>query len=225
MLARPLCKRQLEHAYGRSEASHKIVFVCYIYNSLLQLIVLVLDLTRVLPSVSSKSGMPRSGRITVKSTPAKSLNWDFQTLDQFPADPQEQGPLIVCRSPGLPIRQSGHHGGRRWADRQQEQLLWCSDSGPGSSLSVRRCRARHPAIHLLNKEFSRRRWTRGSSPIRANLRRMVNLSAVIVRACGRSSNHGKSGFGTTVPQPAVRGLLDAPLEAGHDDPRDRRGRA
>ena len=107
--------------------------------------------------------MPRSGPITVKSTPAKSLNWAFQTLDQFPADPQEQAPVIACRSPGLPIRQSAHHGGGRWADRQQEQLLWCSDSGPGSSLSVRHCRARHPAIHLLNKEFSRRRWTRGSS--------------------------------------------------------------
>ena len=48
VLARPLCKRQLEHAYGRSEASHEIIFVCSIYNSLLQLIVLVLDLTRVL---------------------------------------------------------------------------------------------------------------------------------------------------------------------------------
>jgi hypothetical protein len=31
--------------------------------------------------------------------------------------------------------------------------------------------------------------------------RIINLSVVIVRACGRSSNHGKSGFGTAVPQP------------------------
>src|ERR1700730_17218970 len=65
---------------------------------------------------------------------------------------------------------------------------------------------------------------RGSSPIRANLRRIINLSVVIVRACGRSSNHGKSGFGTAVTQRALRGLLDAPLEAGHDNPRGRRGK-
>jgi len=65
---------------------------------------------------------------------------------------------------------------------------------------------------------------RGLVPIRANLQRIINLSVVIVRAGGRSSNHGKSGFGTTVPQPALRGLLDAPLEAGHDNPRDRRGK-
>src|SRR5205807_9434215 len=52
----------------------------------------------------------------------------------------------------------------------------------------------------------------------------ILLSVVIVRACGRSSNHGKSGFGTAVSQPALRGLLDAPLEAGHDNPRDRRGK-
>src|SRR5947209_512491 len=60
-------------------------------------------------------------------------------------------------------------------------------------------------------------------PIRDNLRRTINLSVVIVRACGRSSNHGKSGFGTAVPQPALRRLLDAPLEAGQDNLRDRRG--
>jgi hypothetical protein len=65
---------------------------------------------------------------------------------------------------------------------------------------------------------------RGLDPIRANLRRIINLSVVIVRACGRSSNHGKSGFGTAVPQRALRGLLDAPLEAGHDNPRGRRGK-
>ena len=33
---------------------------------------------------------------------------------------------------------------------------------------------------------------RGLVPIRANLQRIINLSVVIVRACGRSSNHGKS---------------------------------
>src|SRR6202035_5356126 len=72
--------------------------------------------------------------------------------------------------------------------------------------------ARGPVQSIL---FARtRRWMRGSSPMGANLRRIVNLSVVIVRACGRSSNHGKSGVGTTVPQPAVRGLLDAPLEEG-----------
>jgi hypothetical protein len=57
-----------------------------------------------------------------------------------------------------------------------------------------------------------------------NLRRIINLSVVIVRACGRSSNHEKSGFGTAVPQRALRRLLDAPLEAGHDNPRGRRGK-
>ena len=61
--------------------------------------------------------------------------------------------------------------------------------------------------------FFARRWMRGSSPIRANLRRIINLSVVIVRACGRSSSHGKSGCGTAVTQCALRGLLDAPLEA------------
>src|ERR1700730_2243260 len=66
---------------------------------------------------------------------------------------------------------------------------------------------------------------RGLAPIRANSRRIINLSVVIVRACGRSSNHGKSGFGTAVPQRALRGLLDAPLEAGHDNPRGRVCRA
>src|SRR5436190_2070662 len=62
------------------------------------------------------------------------------------------------------------------------------------------------------------------APIRVNLTRIINLSVVIVRVCGRSSNHGKSGFGTAVPQRALRGLLDAPLEAGHDNPRGRRGK-
>jgi hypothetical protein len=62
-------------------------------------------------------------------------------------------------------------------------------------------------------------WMVGPSPIRANLRRIINLSVVIVRACGRSGNHGKSGFGTAVAQPALRGLLGAPLEAGHDNSR------
>ena len=79
-----------------------------------------------------------------------------------------------------------------------------------------------PAIHALAAR--RKAWMRGTRPIRANLRRNINLSVVIVRACGRSSNHGKSGFGTAVPQPALRGLPDAPLEAGHDNPRDRRGK-
>jgi hypothetical protein len=41
--------------------------------------------------------------------------------------------------------------------------------------------------------------------------------------CG-AANHGKAGFGRTVPQRALRGLLDAPLEAGHDNPRGRRGK-
>jgi hypothetical protein len=63
-----------------------------------------------------------------------------------------------------------------------------------------------------------------SQPAGANLRRIINLSVVIVRACGRSSNHGKAGFGRAVPQRALRGLLDAPLEAGHDNPRGRRGK-
>jgi hypothetical protein len=65
---------------------------------------------------------------------------------------------------------------------------------------------------------------RGLDPIGANLRRIINLSVVIVRACGRSSNHGKAGFGRAVPQRALRGLLDASLEAGHDNPRGRRGK-
>jgi hypothetical protein len=58
----------------------------------------------------------------------------------------------------------------------------------------------------------------------ASLRRIINLSVVIVRACGRSRNHEKAGFGGAVPQRALRGLLDAPLEAGHDNPRGRRGK-
>ena len=55
---------------------------------------------------------------------------------------------------------------------------------------------------------------RGLVPIRANLRRIINLSVVIVRACGRSSNHGKSGFGTAVPQPALRGYWMPRLKRG-----------
>src|ERR1700730_1500460 len=65
---------------------------------------------------------------------------------------------------------------------------------------------------------------RGSSPIGASLRRIITHSVVIVRVGGRSSNHEKSGFGRAVPQRALRGLLDAPLEAGHDNPRGRRGK-
>src|ERR1700730_3447493 len=65
---------------------------------------------------------------------------------------------------------------------------------------------------------------RGLDPIGASLRRIINLSVVIVRACGRSSNHEKSGFGRSVPQRARRGLLDAPLEAGHDNLRGRPGK-
>src|SRR6202048_3756532 len=74
-----------------------------------------------------------------------------------------------------------------------------------------------PAIHLRKKTLSRRRWTRGSSPIGANLRRIISLSVVIVRACGRSSKHGTSHLARLYPQSAVQGLLGAPLKAGHDD--------
>src|SRR3984957_16592546 len=87
-----------------------------------------------------------------------------------------------------------------------------------------RARQHHCCVWQPQEEISVTPADPGLDPIRANLRPIVNPSAVIVRACGRSSNHGKSGFGTTVPQPAVRGLLDAPLEAGHDNPRDRRGK-
>jgi hypothetical protein len=51
----------------------------------------------------------------------------------------------------------------------------------------------------------------------ANLRRIISLSVVIVRACGRSSKHGTSHLVRLYPQSAVQGLLGAPLEAGHDD--------
>src|SRR6202030_984358 len=56
-----------------------------------------------------------------------------------------------------------------------------------------------------------------SSPIGANLRRIISLSVVIVRACGRSSKHGTSHLARLYPQSAVQGLLGAPLKAGHDD--------
>src|ERR1700730_4954349 len=58
-----------------------------------------------------------------------------------------------------------------------------------------------------------------SSPIGANLRRIISLSVVIVRACGRSSKHGTSHLARLYPQSAVQGLLGAPLKAGHDDER------
>src|ERR1700724_1678236 len=58
----------------------------------------------------------------------------------------------------------------------------------------------------------------------ASLRRIINLSVVIVRACGRSRKHEKAGFGGAVPQRALRGLLDAPLEAEDYNPRGRRGK-
>src|SRR3984893_2621700 len=79
-----------------------------------------------------------------------------------------------------------------------------------------------PAIHPLRKKnLSRRRWTRGSSPgsspMGGNLRRIISLSVVIVRACGRSSKHGTSHLARLYPQSAVQGLLGAPLEAGHDE--------
>src|SRR6202022_4087930 len=49
------------------------------------------------------------------------------------------------------------------------------------------------------------------------LRRIISLSVVIVRACGRSSKHGTSHLARRYPQSAVQGLLGASLEAGHDD--------
>jgi hypothetical protein len=61
---------------------------------------------------------------------------------------------------------------------------------------------------------------RGLDPIGANLRRIINLSVVIVRACGRSSNHGKSDLARLCLNPPSGGLLDAPLEAGQDNPRE-----
>jgi hypothetical protein len=51
----------------------------------------------------------------------------------------------------------------------------------------------------------------------ANLRRIISLSVVIVRASGRSSKHGTSHLARLYPQSAVQGLLGAPLEAGHDE--------
>ena len=44
------------------------------------------------------------------------------------------------------------------------------------------------------------------------------LSIVIVRVCGRSSNHRTSVWQGRAPIPGV-GLLDAPHEAGHDNRR------
>jgi hypothetical protein len=41
--------------------------------------------------------------------------------------------------------------------------------------------------------------------IGANLRRIINLSVVIVRACGRSSNHGKSDLARLNPPSGVTG--------------------
>src|SRR5580704_17066865 len=58
------------------------------------------------------------------------------------------------------------------------------------------------------------RWTRGLDPIGANLRRIINLSVVIVRACGRSSKHGTSHLARLYPQSAVQGLLGARLKRG-----------
>src|ERR1700730_4159268 len=55
------------------------------------------------------------------------------------------------------------------------------------------------------------------SPMGANLRRIISLSVVIVRASGRSSKHGTSHLARLYPQSAVQGLLGAPLEAGHDE--------
>src|SRR5437763_5937805 len=84
MLASPLCMRKLEHAYGRSEASLKVVFVCYIYNSLLQLIVLVLGLTRTafgkLPT-GNATFWPHNGQVAAGKIPqlgfsdARSVSW------------------------------------------------------------------------------------------------------------------------------------------------------
>ena len=54
-----------------------------------------------------------------------------------------------------------------------------------------------------------------------NSKRIIGLSVVIVRACARSSNH-RIGIGTAVPQSTLRGLLDAPIETGHDNRRDPR---
>src|SRR3984893_4707704 len=56
------------------------------------------------------------------------------------------------------------------------------------------------------------------SPMGSNLRRIISLSVVIVRAsCGRSSKHGTSHLARLYPPSAVQGLLGAPLKAGHDD--------
>src|SRR3984893_17854344 len=54
-------------------------------------------------------------------------------------------------------------------------------------------------------------------PMGANLRRIISLSVVIVRACGRSSKHGTSHFARLYPHAAEHVFLDAPLEEGHDE--------
>jgi hypothetical protein len=46
----------------------------------------------------------------------------------------------------------------------------------------------------------------------------ISLSLVIVRVCGRSSKHGTSDLARLYPILLRLGLLDAPIEAGHDDP-------
>ena len=56
----------------------------------------------------------------------------------------------------------------------------------------------------------------GLLPIGANLTVTI-LSIVIVRACGRSSNHWTFGLGRLRLNVRRRGLLDAPHEAGHDN--------
>jgi hypothetical protein len=54
----------------------------------------------------------------------------------------------------------------------------------------------------------------GLDPIGANLRRIISLSVVIVRACGRSSKHGTSHLARLYPQSAVQGLLVPRLKRG-----------
>src|ERR1700730_16419116 len=55
---------------------------------------------------------------------------------------------------------------------------------------------------------------RGLDPIGANLRRIISLSVVIVRACGRSSKHGTSHLARLYPQSAVQDYWVPRLKRG-----------
>jgi hypothetical protein len=55
---------------------------------------------------------------------------------------------------------------------------------------------------------------RGLDPIGANLRRIISLSVVIVRACGRSSKHGTSHLARLTLNPLSRDYWVPRLKRG-----------